>query len=100
VVGVSGARRRRTQAELASSLQALRVSLAATASNPLTVASRGAVFAAATAASVATSTGTTSAMLAGIGVGSFAWFTILSLAITALRRRIGQRVMSSCWSMR
>ena len=32
-----------------------------------------------------------SAMLAGIGVGSFAWFSILSLSMTALRRRIGQR---------
>src|SRR6266700_1587615 len=89
-----------TQAELASPLRALRVSLAATASNPLTIASWGAVFATASAASVATNTATTSAMLAGIGVGSFAWFSILSLAITALRRRIGQRVMSSCWSMR
>jgi hypothetical protein len=49
------------------------------------------VFAAASAASVATSTATTSAMLAGIGVGSFAWFSILSLGMTALRRRIGDR---------
>jgi threonine/homoserine/homoserine lactone efflux protein len=69
----------------------LRVSLAATASNPLTIASWAAVFAAASAASVATSTATTSAMLTGIGVGSFAWFSILSLAMTALRRRIGDR---------
>jgi putative LysE/RhtB family amino acid efflux pump len=80
-----------TQAELASPLRALRVSLAATASNPLTIASWGAVFAAASAASVATSTATTSAMLAGIGVGSFAWFSILSLGMTALRQRIGDR---------
>jgi threonine/homoserine/homoserine lactone efflux protein len=80
-----------TQGELASPLRALRVSLAATASNPLTIASWGAVFAAASAASVATSTATTSAMLAGIGVGSFAWFSILSLGMTALRRRIGDR---------
>jgi putative LysE/RhtB family amino acid efflux pump len=80
-----------TQGELASPLRALRVSLAATASNPLTIASWGAVFAAASAASVATSTATTSAMLAGIGVGSFAWFSILSLAMTALRRRIDDR---------
>jgi putative LysE/RhtB family amino acid efflux pump len=80
-----------TQAELASPLRALRVSLAATASNPLTIASWGAVFAAASAASVATGAGTTSAMLAGIGVGSFAWFTVLSLGMAALRRRIGDR---------
>jgi threonine/homoserine/homoserine lactone efflux protein len=80
-----------TQGELASPLRALRVSLAATASNPLTIASWAAVFAAASAASVATNTATTSAMLAGIGVGSFAWFSILSLGMTALRRRIGDR---------
>jgi threonine/homoserine/homoserine lactone efflux protein len=61
-----------TQAELASPRRALRVSLAATASNPLTIASWA-------------------AMLTGIGVGSFAWFSILSLAMTALRRRIGDR---------
>jgi threonine/homoserine/homoserine lactone efflux protein len=80
-----------TQAELASPLRALWVSLAATASNPMTIASWAAVFAAASAASVATSTATTSAMLGGIGVGSLAWFTILSLGMAALRRRIGER---------
>jgi threonine/homoserine/homoserine lactone efflux protein len=80
-----------TQAELSSPLRALRVSLAATASNPLTIASWSAVFAAASAASVATGAGTTSAMLAGIGVGSFAWFTVLSLGMAVLRRRIGDR---------
>jgi putative LysE/RhtB family amino acid efflux pump len=80
-----------TQEELASPLRALRVSLAATASNPLTIASWGAVFAAASAASVATSAGTTSAMLAGIGVGSFAWFATLSVGMAALRRRLGDR---------
>jgi threonine/homoserine/homoserine lactone efflux protein len=80
-----------TPAELASPRRALRVSLAATASNPLTIASWAAVFAAASAASVATSVATTSAMLAGIGAGSFAWFSILSLGMAALRRRIGDR---------
>jgi putative LysE/RhtB family amino acid efflux pump len=80
-----------TQAELASPLRALRVSLVATASNPMTIASWAAVFAAASAASVATSTATTSAMLAGIAVGSLAWFTILSLGMAVLRRRIGER---------
>jgi hypothetical protein len=50
-----------------------------------------AVFAAASAASVATSPATTAAMLAGIGVGSFAWFSILSLGMATLRRRLGQR---------
>ena len=34
---------------------------------------------------------TTSAMLAGSDVGSFAWFLILSLGMRGLRRRIGDR---------
>jgi len=80
-----------TEAELASPARALRVSLLATASNPLTIASWAAVFAAASTASVATGTATTAAMLAGIGFGSLTWFTILSLAMALLRRRIGSR---------
>jgi threonine/homoserine/homoserine lactone efflux protein len=80
-----------TEAELASPSRALRVSLLATASNPLTIASWAAVFAAASTASVATGAATTGAMLAGVGAGSLAWFTILSLAMAALRRRIGTR---------
>jgi putative LysE/RhtB family amino acid efflux pump len=80
-----------TQAEVSSPLRALRVSLATTASNPLTIASWGPVFAAASAASVATSAATTAAMLVAIGAGSFAWFSILSLGMAALRRRIGDR---------
>ncbi len=80
-----------TPAELASPLRALRVSLAATASNPLTIASWAGLFVAASSASVATSAATTSALLVGIMLGSFAWFSILSLGMTALRRRIGER---------
>jgi putative LysE/RhtB family amino acid efflux pump len=70
---------------------ALRTSLVATASNPLTIASWAGVFAAASTASVATSAATTSALLAGIGVGSFAWFVVLSLAMAGLRPRLGER---------
>src|SRR4030095_13649535 len=51
-----------SQAELASPLRALRVSLAATASNPLTIASWGAVLASASAGSAGTRTATTSAV--------------------------------------
>jgi threonine/homoserine/homoserine lactone efflux protein len=80
-----------TGTELASAARALRVSLVATASNPMTIASWGAVFAAASTASVTTGVVTTAAMLAGIGVGSLAWFTVLSLAMALLRRRIGAR---------
>ncbi|HYT25398.1 MAG TPA: LysE family transporter [Actinomycetota bacterium] len=70
---------------------ALRTSLVATASNPMTIASWAAVFAAASTASVATSAATTSALLAGIFGGSLAWFTALSLAMAGLRPRLGER---------
>jgi threonine/homoserine/homoserine lactone efflux protein len=79
-----------TAGEVGSPLRALRTSLLATASNPMTIASWAAAFAAASAASVATTAATTAALLAGIGVGSFAWFAILSVAMAAVRRRVGQ----------
>lgn len=75
--------------EVASPWSALRTSLMATASNPMTIASWAAIFAAASAAGVARSPSTAAALLAGIGAGSLAWFTILSLGMAVLRRRLG-----------
>jgi putative LysE/RhtB family amino acid efflux pump len=77
--------------EVASPLRALRTSLAATASNPTTIASWAAIFAAASAAGVARSGTAAVLMLAGVGLGSMAWFTILSAGMALLRRRIGGR---------
>lgn len=79
--------------EVASPGRALRTALAATASNPLTIASWAAVFAAASAASVARTTGTTVAMLAGIGAGSFVWHLVLSVGMAIVRRRAGDGVV-------
>ncbi len=79
------------EAEVASPLRALRTSLAATASNPMTIASWAAIFAAASAAGVARSATDAVLMLVGVGVGSMAWFTILSVGMAVLRRRVGQR---------
>jgi len=77
--------------EVASPLRALRTSLAATASNPMTIASWAAIFAAASAAGVARSGSAAVLMLAGVGIGSMAWFAILSVGMAVLRRRIGGR---------
>jgi putative LysE/RhtB family amino acid efflux pump len=77
--------------EVMSPPRALRTSLAATASNPSTIASWAAIFAAASAAGVARTPGQAVAMLAGVGLGSMAWFTILSVGMALLRRRIGRR---------
>jgi threonine/homoserine/homoserine lactone efflux protein len=77
--------------EVLSPLRALRTSLAATASNPMTIASWGAIFAAASVAGVAGSAPAAVTMLAGVGLGSMAWFATLSVGMALLRRRIGGR---------
>ena len=72
-----------TMVEVATPRRAFRTALAATASNPLTIASWAAIFTAASSAQVASQP---LAVVAGAGIGSFAWFFTLS-AITALVRR-------------
>jgi putative LysE/RhtB family amino acid efflux pump len=79
------------EAEVASPLRALRTSLAATASNPMTIASWAAIFAAASAAGAARSAVDDATLVAGVGAGSMAWFTLLSLGMALLRRRVGER---------
>jgi putative LysE/RhtB family amino acid efflux pump len=79
------------EVEVASPLRALRTSLAATASNPMTIASWAAIFAAASAAGVARSAVDDAALVAGVGLGSMAWFTVLSAGMALVRRRVGER---------
>ena len=75
--------------EVASPRRAFLTSLAATASNPTTILSWAAVFAA-----VSTAGGTSTALLvAGVGCGTLTWFTILSLALTVGRPRVGPRLL-------
>jgi putative LysE/RhtB family amino acid efflux pump len=73
---------------------AFRTSVIATASNPMTIASWAAVF---SAASVGQVTGTTlraTVLLLGIGVGSFAWFAMLSIVTGRLiRGRVSARAV-------
>lgn len=68
--------------------RAFRVSLLATAANPMTIASWAAIFAAASAAA-AVAAADTPAFLAGIGLGSLGWFTLLATTLGLLRRRVG-----------
>ena len=82
-----------TEDEVASPLRAFLTSLAATASNPLTIASWAAIFSAASTADVVTSTPAAAAMLAGIGAGTLTWFTILSGGLAIARRRVGTRFL-------
>jgi threonine/homoserine/homoserine lactone efflux protein len=70
-------------------LRALRTSLLATASNPLTIATWAAIFAAAAAAGVARSLPQVVTLLAGVGIGSMTWFALLSGGMAVLGRRLG-----------
>ena len=78
--------------EVADPRKAFFTGLAATAANPSTIISWAAIFTAAHTADVASSGGTATVMLAGVGIGSFTWFLILSVAsgvIGARLRRAG-----------
>jgi len=80
-----------SEAEVATSSTAFRTSLVATASNPMTIASWGAIFAAASAASLATTPLSAGLLVLGVGLGSMAWFTILSVGMGRLGRRVPER---------
>ena len=73
--------------------RAFLTSLAATASNPLTILSWGAVFAAAATTDAASTTARSIALLAGVGAGSITWFVLLTTAVSLARRRVGDRLL-------
>ena len=79
--------------EVRTPRRAFVTALGATASNPLTIALWTSGFAAAGAATEARSAPGAAALLAGIGVGSLAWFTILSSAVSFGRRWVGPRLL-------
>ncbi|GAA3393460.1 LysE family translocator [Cryptosporangium minutisporangium] len=74
---------------------ALRTSVLATASNPLTIASWASIFAAASTAALTSSPASAGSLLAGLGIGSIGWFTVLALGVALARRRIGDRLMQT-----
>lgn len=77
--------------EVASPLRAFLTSLAATASNPSTILSWAAVFAA-----VAPAGGSETVLLvAGVGCGTATWFTALSCGLALARRRVGDRLLAA-----
>jgi putative LysE/RhtB family amino acid efflux pump len=84
-----------TDSEVASPRRAFATALAATASNPLTIASWAAVFAAASTAGIASTTESAVAFVAGVGLGSMAWVTILALGVAAARARVGPRLLKT-----
>lgn len=72
---------------------AFRTGFVATVSNPLTIASWAAVFAAASVAGAAADALGTAALLLGVGLGSGAWYLVLTGALAMVRRRIGRRTL-------
>jgi putative LysE/RhtB family amino acid efflux pump len=79
--------------EVASPARAYATSLAATASNPSTILSWAAVFAAASTASGVDGTAETLLLCAGVGCGTLTWFTSLSVSMAAIRGRVGDRLL-------
>jgi len=79
--------------ELATPRAAFVTSLAATASNPLTIASWAAVFAAASTAGAAAAGAGTALLLAGVGLGSLTCMSLLAGGVSVARRRVGPRML-------
>ena len=69
--------------------RAFATAFAATASNPLTIASWAAVFAATTTAGATDSAAGTVALLIGVGLGSLGWYVALTCVVALARRHIG-----------
>jgi putative LysE/RhtB family amino acid efflux pump len=76
------------QDEVRSPRSAYATAVAATASNPMTIASWAAVFSAASVAGVGAPT-----LVVGVAVGSATWFALLSGCVSLARRRVGPRLV-------
>jgi putative LysE/RhtB family amino acid efflux pump len=81
--------------EVVTPARAWRTALAATASNPLTIASWATAFAAASTASVVGGLDDGAALLAGIGLGSIGWFAVLTAGVVMAGRRLGDRSLQA-----
>ena len=82
--------------EISSPRRGFVTSVAATASNPLTIASWAAVFAAASAGGAIDGSSAAAALLvAGVGLGSLAWVTFLAIGVAAARERVGRRLLAT-----
>ena len=71
--------------------RAFLTSMAGTASNPATIASWAAIFAAASTAGVATSTEAAILLVVGVALGSLSWVSFLATGIAVAGRGLGER---------
>jgi threonine/homoserine/homoserine lactone efflux protein len=84
--------------EVATPRRAFATAVAATASNPLTIATWAAIFTAAGAATVgdaAASASGAALMLGGVALGTLTAFATLSLLVTLVRGRFGPRMLAA-----
>jgi threonine/homoserine/homoserine lactone efflux protein len=85
-------------AEVATTRRAFATALAATASNPLTIATWAAIFAAASTASLGgagDSAASAGLLLAGVSCGTLTAFTALSALVALVRSRFGPRLLTA-----
>ncbi|WP_028062210.1 LysE family transporter [Solirubrobacter soli] len=79
-----------TREVVRSPRRAFATAVAATASNPATIASWAAIFAAASGASA---NGTPALLVAGVGAGSLCWVTLLAAGTATARRAVGAKAI-------
>jgi putative LysE/RhtB family amino acid efflux pump len=79
--------------DVATPARAFRMALAGTASNPLTIASWAAVFAAASTAGAANGAVGAELLVTGVTLGSLAWMTLLASVVALLRQGLGERTL-------
>jgi putative LysE/RhtB family amino acid efflux pump len=79
--------------EVATPRRAFATALAATASNPLTIASWAALFAAASVAGAADSPASAAALLVGVGLGSLTSVSAMAVGVSIARRWVGPRLL-------
>jgi len=79
--------------EIATPTRAFVASVAGIASNPTTIASWAAIFAAASTAGAAGTTKAAILLIAGVAVGSLGWVSVLASGVAVARRGLGPRAM-------
>ena len=78
-----------TREEVRSPRRAFATAVAATASNPATIASWAAIFAAASVSAA----DAPAFLVAGVGVGSLCWVTLLATGTATARRAVGAKAI-------
>lgn len=82
-----------TPFEVATPRRAFLTALGGTASNPSTMVSWGAIFAAATSAGLVHTTGAAILLVAGVAIGSLTWVSLLATSVALAGRSMSRRAI-------